>query len=137
MWFVVFVWCGDARRFLVFLDDKVAPGRPPMHPAQMLFFIVRSTEPYLDVYFARPPMHPAQMLFSIMRSTEPYLDVYFAEASGIDRELQEAGFSTVSCVTAALCCMTMGFQRRGAVCLEVGWGCTFRLVVRSHGSGVW
>lgn len=35
------------------------------------------------------------MLFSILRSTEPYLDVYFSEASNLDLELQEAGFSTV------------------------------------------
>lgn len=37
-----------------------------------------------------------QMLFSILRSTEPYLDVYFSEAAGLDNELYEAGFSTVS-----------------------------------------
>ncbi|CAN0269063.1 unnamed protein product [Ectocarpus fasciculatus] len=35
------------------------------------------------------------MLFSILRSTEPYLDVYFSEAGNIDAELQEAGFTTV------------------------------------------
>ncbi|CAM9798698.1 unnamed protein product [Scytosiphon promiscuus] len=35
------------------------------------------------------------MLFSILRSTEPYLDVYFSEAGNIDTELQEAGFTTV------------------------------------------
>lgn len=35
------------------------------------------------------------MLFSILRSTEPYLDVYFSEAANIDAELQEAGFTTV------------------------------------------
>ncbi|CAM9855084.1 unnamed protein product, partial [Hapterophycus canaliculatus] len=34
------------------------------------------------------------MLFSILRSTEPYLDVYFSEAGNIDAELQEAGFTT-------------------------------------------
>ena len=37
-----------------------------------------------------------QMVFSIMRSTEPYLDVYFSEAGNIDAELQQVGFSTVS-----------------------------------------
>lgn len=36
------------------------------------------------------------MLFSILRSTEPYLDVYFSEAGDIGSELQEAGFSSVS-----------------------------------------
>lgn len=35
------------------------------------------------------------MLFSILRSTEPYLDVYFSEAGDIGVELQQAGFSTV------------------------------------------
>lgn len=43
-----------------------------------------------------------QMLFSILRSTEPYLDVYFSEAGNIDAELQEAGFTTVRVTKAAL-----------------------------------
>lgn len=42
------------------------------------------------------PTCDSQMLFSILRSTEPYLDVYFSEAGNIDAELQEAGFTTVS-----------------------------------------
>ena len=37
----------------------------------------------------------------MLRSTEPYLDVYFSEAGNIDAELQEAGFTTVR-VTIAL-----------------------------------
>lgn len=41
-----------------------------------------------------------QMLFSILRSTEPYLDVYFSEAVNIDAELQEAGFTTVRVLVA-------------------------------------
>ena len=41
------------------------------------------------------------MLFTMLRSTEPYLDVYFSEAGNIDAELQEAGFTTVR-VTIAL-----------------------------------
>ncbi|CAM9565530.1 unnamed protein product [Sphacelaria rigidula] len=35
------------------------------------------------------------MVFSILRSTEPYLEVYFSEAAQLDSELFEAGFSTV------------------------------------------
>ncbi|CAM9854194.1 unnamed protein product [Pylaiella littoralis] len=35
------------------------------------------------------------MLFSILRSTEPYLEVWFSEAGMLDAELQEAGFTTV------------------------------------------
>ena len=42
------------------------------------------------------------MLFSILRSTEPYLDVYFSEANNIDAELLEAGFSLVSDSAAAI-----------------------------------
>lgn len=42
----------------------------------------------------------SQMLFSILRSTEPYLDVYFSEAGNIDAELLEAGFTAV-CVANA------------------------------------
>lgn len=38
------------------------------------------------------------MVFSILRSTEPYLEVYFSEAAQLDSELFEAGFSTVSVV---------------------------------------